>query len=265
MKLVIVSTLGAVHRHVVSEVARRCPPALVIQPQSPPPGPTRRAEGLGALSLERLEQGILHRVRRVRMERAEATLERLLAGGAAPPADVMKVAISSLHSEATLEAIRALAPDLMLVSGAPVLRPELFTIPRLGAVNLHYGVAPAYRGEDTLFWPLVEGDHDKLGVTLHFIDRAVDTGRVLAHGFIGRKGGEGEVELWAAAARLGARLVNRFLESAGEGVPEGVLQSTGGRQYFRRERTLAWEARHWARRALGWTPPPATERIVTYY
>ena len=263
MKLVIVSTLGAVHRHVVSEVARRFPPALVIQPGSPPPSPVRIPEPR-TRPLDRLERAVHHRVRSLRMERAEAALERMLGVWGAPPVDVTRVAFSDLHSSATLATIRALAPDVMLVSGAPVLRPELFSLPRLGAVNLHYGIAPAYRGEDTLFWPLVKGDHESLGVTLHRIDSAIDTGRILAHGFVGRRGGESETELWAAAARLGARLVLRLLETVGESLPAGAVQSTAGRQYFRRERTLAWEARYWGRRAAGLTPPPAAERIVMY-
>lgn len=264
MKLVIVSTLGAVHRYVISEVARRFPPALVIQPVRPPPPSGGAREPSGTRPLDRLERALHHRVRSLRMERTEAALERSLGVWGRPPVDVTRVAFSDLHSSATLDAIRALAPDVMLVSGAPILRPELFSLPRLGAVNVHYGIAPAYRGEDTLFWPLVKGDHESLGVTLHRIDRAIDTGSILAHGFVGRSGGEGETELWAAAARLGARLVLRLLETAGEGLPAGAVQPAGGRQYFRRERTLAWEARYWGRRAVGLSPPPADERIVMY-
>jgi len=267
MKLVIISTLGAVHLHVVSELARRHPPRLILKPHRPPLPPAPLSDRLAKLRkapLAALRDRFEQRVRDARMAHTEAEIVRLLFAGAPPTVDATPIAVSELHAPPTLERLRALAPDLLFVSGAPILRPEVFCIPRLGTVNLHYGIAPDYRGEDTLFWPLVRKDYDHLGVTLHSIDRGVDTGRILAHGYPARRGGESETELWAAAARLGAHLIDRFLSTAGPESLSGTPQPAGGRQYFRRERTALWEARYRAARALGCTPPPAPERFVFY-
>lgn len=289
MKLVIVSTLGAVHLHVVSEIARRHAPLAVLQPYRAPAPPPPVQERLGRFRrapLDVLRESVEQRVRTARMERSEAEIATLLFGGAPPHVEATPIPVSELHAPRTLERLRALEPDLLFLSGAPVLRPELFGLARLGTVNLHYGVAPEYRGEDTLFWPLVRADHERLGVTLHTVDQGVDTGRLLAHGFPERRGGEGETELWAASAQLGARLAVRLLDAlrraldggmgdvvarAMHGIGDdvtrplsGVPQPAGGRQYFRRERTALWEMRYHAGRALGRTPPPAAERVVFY-
>lgn len=270
MKLVIVSTLGAVHLHVVTEVARRHAPVAVLRPhRAPGPAPALadRLERLRRGPLAALREGVEGRVRTARLERSEAEIAGLLFGRATPHVEATPIALAELHAPATLESLRALGPDVIVLSGAPVLRPELFGLARLGTVNLHYGVAPEYRGEDTLFWPLVRGDFDRLGVTLHTVDRGVDTGRLLAHGFPERRGGESESELWAACARLGARLLVGLLDrlrAEGAGALSGATQPPGGRQYFRRERTASWEMRYRLGRALGRTPPPAVEKVVLY-
>lgn len=267
MKIVFISTLGAVHRHVVAETLRHHPTAEVWQPvrerAAPAPASDRWAR-FRAAPLAALRERASLRVRRERMALLETRIAHRLFGGQPPPIDATQVPLAALSHPATIERLRALGPDLLLVSGAPILKPVLFGVPRLGTVNLHYGVAPAYRGEDTLFWPLLHEDWGHLGLTLHFIDAGVDTGRVIAHGFPARLGGEGEADLWAAAARVGATMVRRFLEACAAEVPRGQSQAPGGRQYLRRERTALHDLRYLAKRALGKVPPPAGERILWY-
>lgn len=267
MKLVIVSTLGAVHRHVVSEIARASPPALILRPMSLPARPKPLATRLSRLReapiasvRDRVEQGI----RRLRMQHAERSIAHVLFGCSPPVLETTDVPIPALASPPTVELLESLSPDVLLVTGAPILRPEIFTIPRLCAVNIHYGVAPAYRGEDTLFWPLVHGAHESLGVTLHAIERGVDSGRVFVQGTMARRGGESEIDLWISAGRLAARLAIELLARIGDSPPAGAPQAAGGRQYFRRERTALAEARYWALRARGHVPPEAPERVTWY-
>lgn len=267
MKLVVVSTLGAVHRYVISEIARVHPPALVIQPVALPP--KRKALATRLRRLRESPGGVLReavesRVRRARIERQESALESALFDGAVPVIEGVKVPVVALHAPPTVDLIQAAEPDVLLVSGAPVLRPEIFGLPRLAAINIHYGVAPDYRGEDTLFWALANGDHDRLGLTIHAIERGVDSGRVFVQGTMARRGGESETELWASAARLASRLAIELLgRMAKKGAcPKGAVQPPGGRQFYRRERTVLAESRLWIRRALGASPPPAAERVI---
>jgi methionyl-tRNA formyltransferase len=270
MRLVVISTLGAAQLHVIAETARRHPVVSVLRPVRPRPAPaaapalTDRWARFRAAPLAVVRDRFEQRVRQARMERLETQLAARLFGGTPPHLDVEEVPLPVLSSPEMIDRLHSLSPDLLLVAGAPILKPAIFGVARLGTVNLHYGVAPHYRGEDTLFWPLLHEDWDHLGVTLHFIDAGVDTGRVIAHGFPLRHGGEGEADLWASSARVGAKLVHRFLAMCETQMPKGRPQEPGGKQYFRRERTAQWEARYWVKRALGKVPPPAGERIVFY-
>ncbi|MFO0593312.1 MAG: formyl transferase [Polyangiaceae bacterium] len=267
MKLVVISSLGAVHLHVVAQIARRHPPIEILRPYRPkapaPPIDERLARALRS-PVDAARDGARDRLRDARIERTEREIAALLFPAVTPEVSATSVPVKELCSPHVVARLRALSPDVIFVSGAPVLRPEVFTIPRFGTINLHYGVAPEYRGEDTLFWAMVRGDHERLGVTLHTIDRGVDTGQLLAHGFPRRRGGESESELWASCADLGARLATVVLDTLGGRPLSGVPQPPGGRQYFRRERTPLRDLQHQALRAIGRTPPAAPERIYYY-
>jgi methionyl-tRNA formyltransferase len=75
--------------------------------------------------------------------------------------------------------LRALTPDLIVSASFPWrLPPELRQTARLGAVNLHPAVLPAYRGPNVLrqFYEAAP----QIGATLHWTDDDFDTGRVLS-------------------------------------------------------------------------------------
>ena len=48
-------------------------------------------------------------------------------------------------------------------------------------MNIHLGLSPYYRGAGTNFWPLVNGEPEYCGATIHILDGGVDTGPVIAH------------------------------------------------------------------------------------
>jgi methionyl-tRNA formyltransferase len=75
--------------------------------------------------------------------------------------------------------LRELQPDLIVSASFPwLLPPELRQTARLGAVNLHPAVLPAYRGPNVLrqFYEAAP----QIGATLHWTDDDFDTGRILS-------------------------------------------------------------------------------------
>ena len=75
--------------------------------------------------------------------------------------------------------LSAVKPDLILSASFPwLLPPELLATARLGAINLHPAVLPAYRGPNALR-QFYDGA-PRIGATLHWIDNAFDTGPILS-------------------------------------------------------------------------------------
>ncbi len=59
-----------------------------------------------------------------------------------------------------------------------LIKPGKFSTKRL--FNIHFSNLPAYKGMYTSIWPLVNAE-SKGGVTLHYIDRGIDTGDIIDH------------------------------------------------------------------------------------
>lgn len=68
--------------------------------------------------------------------------------------------------------------DLALVCRFSLLPEAIFARPRLGSVNVHNSLLPHYRGVHPVQWALVNGERET-GVTVHCIDRGIDTGDIL--------------------------------------------------------------------------------------
>lgn len=102
------------------------------------------------------------------------------------------VALSGLDAERIIDAPTLRTPEglhwlaelepewLVSVLFGYVLRADVLTIPRRGAVNLHPALLPYNRGAYPNVWSIV--DRTPAGVTLHHMDpgRAVDTGDIIA-------------------------------------------------------------------------------------
>jgi folate-dependent phosphoribosylglycinamide formyltransferase PurN len=95
--------------------------------------------------------------------------------------------VTDIHAQNVLEQVRALSPDLGLIYGSPILKPELFEIPGLGTLGIHHGKVPEYRGNKTTFWAMYNGER-VAGVTIQKVNRGLDTGSVVKAGEVNAYG-----------------------------------------------------------------------------
>jgi methionyl-tRNA formyltransferase len=87
------------------------------------------------------------------------------------------IPVADLHSPESLQHLRVLNPDLGVIDGTYILRPEVFNVPRYGCINLHCGRVPEYRGSPPAFWELYDGV-DEVGITIHQVTAQLDEGPV---------------------------------------------------------------------------------------
>ena len=254
-----------VHRHMpISAVAQV---RWVLRPRAPRP----RWKAL--LRPRELVRERAHRFYRERLFRKLRQQIEAEVGGARPlPEGVEHLELESwrINSAESCARIAGLKADILVVTSAPILKPAFFTLPRLGTLNIHYGIAPRYRGEHTLFWPLRLGDYDNIGVTVHHIDQGVDTGRVLARGYLPLSPADTEARLWAKSVNLAAELVAEILKEAelrGR-LPEGRAQEAAGdrRAIRANDRLPRHDLRYWiSRHVQGRLPPERERRIERFY
>lgn len=79
-----------------------------------------------------------------------------------------------LHDARTLEWLRRLESDVGLHDAGLIYRRRLIDCFRLGILNPHIGILPAYRGRSVMEWSILHGD--PTGITTFFVDEGIDTG-----------------------------------------------------------------------------------------
>ena len=126
-----------------------------------------------------------------------------------------------LRNEEGLACLRALAPDIVVTAAfGQILSQALLDVPKMGTVNVHASLLPAYRGAAPINWCILNGE-TRTGVTTMLTDAGVDTGAMLLR----RETDIGEVEtaaeLSVRLSQLGAELLIETLKGyiAGEIAP----------------------------------------------
>ena len=55
-----------------------------------------------------------------------------------------------------------------------------WSMPRFGTFNIHAALLPQYRGAAPINWAVINGETET-GVTSFFLDKNIDTGRIMAN------------------------------------------------------------------------------------
>lgn len=79
-----------------------------------------------------------------------------------------------LHDPKSIDTLKKLRLDVGLHKAGVIYRDATIAAFRLGILNHHIGILPAYRGRSVLEWSILQGD--PVGVTVFFIDTGIDTG-----------------------------------------------------------------------------------------
>lgn len=83
-----------------------------------------------------------------------------------------------LKDPAFVEQLRSYKADLQIVVAFRMLPEIVWAMPKLGTFNLHAALLPQYRGAAPINWAVINGEK-MTGVTTFFIDKDIDTGRIM--------------------------------------------------------------------------------------
>ncbi|HBC87705.1 MAG TPA: methionyl-tRNA formyltransferase [Lentisphaeria bacterium] len=88
---------------------------------------------------------------------------------------------ASVNTPEFLEKLRSLGGlDMILVSSfGQILKQDILSLPRLGCINLHASLLPAYRGASPVQTAILNGD-EKTGVCFMLMEKGLDTGPVFS-------------------------------------------------------------------------------------
>ena len=85
--------------------------------------------------------------------------------------------VGNLNDRRSVELLRGLAPDLLVLAGARILSAEVLAVSRVGALNAHPAHLPGFRGTGVVGRSILAGA--PVTVTVHFASAEVDAGDVV--------------------------------------------------------------------------------------
>ena len=84
-----------------------------------------------------------------------------------------------VNSKEVITEIKKIKPDLIISAlFSQILKKEIISIPRFGVINIHPAFLPDYKGVSPIFWSLLNREKN-VGVTVHYIDEGIDTGKII--------------------------------------------------------------------------------------
>ena len=149
-----------------------------------------------------------------------------------------------VRDEAFLAVVRALEPDLGVVAAYGKILPDaLLAIPRLGMINVHASLLPAYRGAAPVHRAVIAGDRET-GVTIMRVVKELDAGPMFAK--VTRPIGPDEtsVEVERGLAELGAALLVDVVDTMADGrateTPQDDALATYAPKIAKEEGVVDW-------------------------
>lgn len=171
--------------------------------------------------------------------------------------------VPSVSSKEMLDLAEQHQPDLICVFGTSLIKGPL--LERFTLINLHGGLSPEYRGADCTFWALYNGEPEKVGCTLHFIDAGIDTGRLIAHVCPEVRPDDDELTLFWRAVQESAEVYGEAVRKIHNGEIKGEIQPGKGRLYQVKDRMFRHERKLKAMLGAGLLQNLDLKRKVTWF
>lgn len=167
-----------------------------------------------------------------------------------------------LRTPEVLDRLAAYEPDVVVLASYGLLvPPQALAVPRLGWLNVHPSLLPAYRGASPVAAPILAGE-EETGVSIFLMRAGLDDGPLLSQRRVPVDADETAGELTVRLAELGADVLLDTLRRWSDGVVTPAEQdhalATYASKLSREAARLDWSesAEHLARRVRAYNPWP---------
>ena len=155
----------------------------------------------------------------------------------------------SCREEATLEGLRTLTPDVILVAAYGKLLPQaLLDIPRVAIINVHSSLLPQYRGAAPINWAVLNGDRET-GVTVQYMAAELDAGDILLAERTAIGDDEDAGQLYDRLAVLGGKAASEALRRLENGTATRTPQIYGPQYQYASLLSREMSPINWNKRA----------------
>ncbi len=130
---------------------------------------------------------------------------------------------TNLKDESFISELKNLNADLFVVVAFRMLPEIVWAMPPKGTINLHASILPNYRGAAPINWAVINGEKQS-GVTTFFIEKEIDTGKIIDRSYVEIGENETVGELHDRLMNLGAKVSCETIEKIRLGDIAGIPQ-----------------------------------------
>ena len=130
---------------------------------------------------------------------------------------------TNLKDDSFITELKNLNADLFVVVAFRMLPEIVWAMPPKGTINLHASILPNYRGAAPINWAVMNGEKQS-GVTTFFIEKEIDTGKIIDRSYVEIGENETVGELHDRLMELGAKVSCETIEKIRLGDIAGIPQ-----------------------------------------
>tara|TARA_R100000008_G_scaffold33943_1_gene19191 strand:+ start:1741 stop:2382 length:642 start_codon:yes stop_codon:yes gene_type:complete len=142
-----------------------------------------------------------------------------------------------INTKETVELIKKHDPEVIFTFGCSLLKEEVFSIPKYGCINIHTGIVQLFRGVDSAFWAVHDENLDGVGATLHYIDKSIDAGEIIAQKKADIAAGDDIEDLFLKSCIAGFEVLKDSLADIKKQTVSSFVLKNKGKLYQIKDRT----------------------------
>lgn len=131
---------------------------------------------------------------------------------------------TNLKDAAFTKELEDVHADLFVVVAFRMLPESVWAMPPKGTINLHASLLPQYRGAAPINWAVINGE-SRTGVSTFFIEKEIDTGKIIQQAEVEIGANETAGELYDRLMVLGAEVMSNTVVQIQQGEVSGMEQS----------------------------------------
>ncbi len=154
--------------------------------------------------------------------------------------EIPYVSVQDICDESFIQLVEQQQPDLIISFQHQIFTSRHLQIPRLACLNCHPALLPKYRGNQPIFWALLEGD-DRIGVTVHTMVEKIDAGKVVSQIEMPVYPNWTLAQYYTAVHELGAEAILNAIRAVEQNTISHFPDLDPNAKYYKRPRTIDLE------------------------
>lgn len=136
-----------------------------------------------------------------------------------------------VNSPETSSLLKQYNLDLIISIQDQIFKKKLIRLPKIGCINKHAALLPKYRGVWPIFWAILYNEK-KVGLTIHWIDEGIDTGKIIVQKQIPIKANDSLFNLYTRVFKLCPQSLIEAINKIDKDPKCGFMQSIPDEKYF---------------------------------